>query len=138
MRRTYRDRRRRNDQTGSDYITFHVECSDEPFELIKRIRDLGKKAGISIHPDTPAEKIYPFLEKMMEEGKYVFAVDKRANKIQVAQAVAEIFNVKVVSVNTMNVMGKKKRVGRSVGRRPSYKKAIVKLAPGETIQFFEA
>ena len=76
--------------------------------------------------------------EMKEEGKYVFAVDKRANKIQVAQAVAEIFNVKVVSVNTMNVMGKKKRVGRSVGRRPSYKKAIVKLAPGETIQFFEA
>ena len=65
--------------------------------------------------------------EMMEEGKYVFAVDKRANKIQVAQAVAEIFNVKVVSVNTMNVTGKKKRVGRSVGRRPSYKKAIVKL-----------
>ena len=76
--------------------------------------------------------------EMMEEGKYVFAVDKRANKIQVAQAVAEIFNVKVVSVNTMNVTGKKKRVGRSVGCRPSYKKAIVKLAPGETIQFFEA
>ena len=76
--------------------------------------------------------------EMMEEGKYVFAVDKRANKIQVAQAVAEIFNVKVVSVNTMNVMGKKKRVGRSIGRRPIYKKAIVKLAPGETIQFFEA
>lgn len=76
--------------------------------------------------------------ELMEEGKYVFAVDKRANKIQIAQAVAEIFNVKVVSVNTMNVMGKKKRVGRNVGRRPGYKKAIVKLAPGETIQFFEA
>ena len=76
--------------------------------------------------------------EMMEEGKYVFAVDKRANKIQVAQAVAEIFNVKVVSVNTMNVTGTKKRVGRNVGRRPRYKKAIVKLAPGETIQFFEA
>ena len=74
--------------------------------------------------------------ELMEEGKYVFAVDKRANKIQVAQAVAEIFNVKVVSVNTMNVTGKKKRVGRNVGRRPSYKKAIVKLAAGESIEFF--
>ena len=50
-------------EAGSDYITFHVECTNEPFELIKRIRDLGKKAGISIHPDTPAEAIYPFLEK---------------------------------------------------------------------------
>ena len=48
---------------GSDYITFHVECTDKPFELIEKIRGLGKKAGISIHPDTPAEAIYPFLEK---------------------------------------------------------------------------
>ena len=48
---------------GSDYITFHVECSDKPFELIEMIRSLGKKAGISIHPDTPAEALYPFLEK---------------------------------------------------------------------------
>ncbi len=75
---------------------------------------------------------------LMEEGKYVFVVDKRANKIQIAQAVAEIFNVKVVSVNTINVTGKMKRVGRNYGRRPSYKKAIVRLAQGETIQFFEA
>ena len=48
---------------GSDYITFHIECTDKPFELIEQIRALGKKAGVSIHPDTPAEKIYPFLEK---------------------------------------------------------------------------
>lgn len=48
---------------GSDYITFHVECTDKSFELIEKIRGLGKKAGISIHPDTPAEAIYPFLEK---------------------------------------------------------------------------
>lgn len=48
---------------GSDYITFHIECTDKPFELIKQIRELGKKAGVSIHPDTPAERIYPFLDK---------------------------------------------------------------------------
>ena len=75
---------------------------------------------------------------MMEEGKYVFAVAKKANKVQIAKAVAEVFGVKVDSVNTINVTGKMKRVGRSVGRRPSYKKAIVKLVPGETIQFFGA
>ena len=74
---------------------------------------------------------------LMEEGKYVFVVDKRANKIQIAKAVSEVFNVKVISVNTVNVTGKKKRVGRNIGRRPSYKKAIVKLAPGESIQLFE-
>ena len=71
-------------------------------------------------------------------GKYTFEVAKTATKTDIRNAVEKLFNVKVVSVNTMNVTGKKKRVGRSVGRRPSYKKAIVKLAPGETIQFFEA
>lgn len=74
---------------------------------------------------------------LLEEGKYVFEVAKAANKVQIAQAVAEIFNVKVVAVNTINVTGKVKRVGRNVGRRRSYKKAIVTLSPGETIQFFE-
>lgn len=50
-------------QAGSDYITFHVECTDSPFELIEKIRALGKKAGVAIHPDTPASEIYPFLVK---------------------------------------------------------------------------
>ena len=74
---------------------------------------------------------------LMQEGKYVFEVARAANKIEIAKAVAEIFNVKVVSVNTVNVAGKVKRIGRKTGRRSDYKKAIVKLAPGETIQFFE-
>ena len=74
---------------------------------------------------------------LMEQGKYVFEVAKAANKIQIAGAVAEIFKVKVLAVNTTNVTGKVKRVGRNIGRRRSYKKAIVTLAPGETIQFFE-
>ena len=75
---------------------------------------------------------------LMEQGKYVFVVAKDANKIQIANAVAEIFKVKVVSVNTVNVMGKMKRMGRNVGKRSDYKKAIVKLAAGETIEFYEA
>ena len=75
---------------------------------------------------------------LMAEGKYVFVVDKHANKIEIAKAVAEIFKVKVAKVNTMNIQGKKKRMGRFVGKRPDYKKAVVKLAPGETIEFFKA
>lgn len=75
---------------------------------------------------------------LMEEGKYVFVVDKRANKVEIGKAIAEIFKVKVAAVNTMNVQGKKKRVGRNEGRRPNYKKAIVKLATGETIEFFNS
>jgi large subunit ribosomal protein L23 len=74
----------------------------------------------------------------MTEGKYVFVVDKRANKIQIADAVKEVFNVKVEKVNTVNVRGKSKRMGRTSGKTASYKKAIVKLAAGETIEFFSA
>ena len=76
--------------------------------------------------------------QLMEEGKYVFVVAKKANKIEIAKAVAEVFNVKVANVNTVNVSGKVKRMGRFVGKRSDYKKAIVKLAPGETIEFFHA
>ena len=75
--------------------------------------------------------------QLMAEGKYVFVVAKAANKIEIAKAVAEVFKVKVAKVNTVNVIGKKKRMGRTQGKRPDYKKAIVKLAPGETIEFFE-
>jgi len=48
-------------EVGCDYITFHIECSDDPRALLEEIRKLGKKAGIAIHPDTPIEKIYPYL-----------------------------------------------------------------------------
>ena len=75
---------------------------------------------------------------LMQEGKFVFVVDKRANKIQIAQAVKEIFNVTVLDVNTINVKGKTKRRGRMVGKTASYKKAIVKLEAGQTIEFFSA
>lgn len=75
---------------------------------------------------------------LMAEGKYVFEVAKAANKIEIAKAISQIFNVKAVSVNTVNVEGKVKRMGRSIGKRSDYKKAIVKLAAGETIEFFEA
>ena len=75
---------------------------------------------------------------LMAEGKYVFEVAKAANKIEIAKAVSEIFKVKVADVNTINVEGKKKRMGRFVGKRSDFKKAIVKLAAGETIEFFEA
>ena len=81
-------------------------------------------------------KITERTTELMAEGKYVFVVDKRANKIQIADAVEEVFKVKVEKVNTVNVKGKTKRMGRTQGKRPNYKKAIVKLAPGETIEFF--
>ena len=75
--------------------------------------------------------------QMMQDNKYTFKVALTANKIQIRQAVEEIFKVKVLAVTTMRVMGKIKKMGRHSGRRSDYKKAIVKLAPGQTIGFFE-
>ncbi|TEU15641.1 MAG: 50S ribosomal protein L23 [Anaerolineales bacterium] len=73
-----------------------------------------------------------------EEGKYTFEVDRRANKHQVKEAVEGIFDVEVLSVNTINVPAKRGRYGRRVvTRRPAWKKAIVTLAPGERIDVFD-
>ena len=75
---------------------------------------------------------------LMEERKYVFEVDKRANKVEVRQAIEKIFGVKVEQVNTMRVPGKKKRVGRNVGYTSEWKKAIVKLTEdSKPIEIFE-
>lgn len=63
----------------------------------------------------------------LEEGKYTFKVAKKANKIQIAKAVEALFEVKVLKVNTMNVLGKEKRVGANTGKRPNWKKAIVTI-----------
>nr|WP_207729353.1 50S ribosomal protein L23 [Clostridium sp. 'deep sea'] len=76
--------------------------------------------------------------ELMEENKYTFQVAKNANKIQIKNAIEEVFGVKVASVNTMNMQGKKKRMGVHVGRRADWKKAIVTLTPdSKTIEIFE-
>ena len=74
---------------------------------------------------------------MMQDNKYTFKVALGANKTEIRQAVEAIFNVKVVNVNTIRVFGKTKRMGKSEGKRSDYKKAIVKLAEGNTIPIFE-
>ncbi len=74
---------------------------------------------------------------LMEESKYTFLVPLTANKVEVRQAVEKIFKVKVEAVNTVRVLGKTKRMGKTQGKRSDYKKAIVKLAAGERIEFFE-
>lgn len=74
---------------------------------------------------------------MREEGKYVFKVHPDANKFQIKEAVRKLFGVKVVDCTVMNVYGKMKRVRAKPGRTSSWKKAIVRLAPGETIKVFE-
>ena len=67
-----------------------------------------------------------------------FKADRRANKVEIRQAVETLFKTKVLSVKTMNMKGKKRRMGRTIGKRPDWKKVIVTLAPGENIEFFES
>ena len=70
-------------------------------------------------------------------GKYAFEVDKRANKLQVKEAVEATFDVKVKAVNTCMMKGKVRRYGRNATKQPDWKKAIVTLAPGDKIELFE-
>ncbi|HEY8417638.1 MAG TPA: 50S ribosomal protein L23 [Limnochordales bacterium] len=74
---------------------------------------------------------------LMQQGKYVFEVDRSANKTQIKRAVESIFNVKVVKVNTIRQRGKLRRQGRFIGRTPDRKKAIVTLQEGQQIPIFE-
>lgn len=71
-----------------------------------------------------------------DENKYVFEVALHANKLEIKSAVEEIFDVRVNSVRTMRMKGKVKRLGRFEGKRPDWKKAIVTLADGDTIDLF--
>lgn len=74
----------------------------------------------------------------MAYGKYTFEVDRRTNKTEVKKAVESIFDVKVAKVTTMNMIGKIKRQGLHSGKRPDWKKAIVKLTDdSKRIEFFE-
>ena len=74
----------------------------------------------------------------MAERKYTFEVAKDANKIEIKKAVEEVFGVKVEKVTTMRVLGKVKRMGANSGKRPDWKKAIVKLTENsKTIEFFD-
>jgi large subunit ribosomal protein L23 len=70
-------------------------------------------------------------------NQIAFVVDPRANKVQIRQAVEKLFKVKVKTVRTMNLAGKQKRMGRFLGWKSDWKKAIVTLQEGERIEFFE-
>jgi len=72
-----------------------------------------------------------------ESNQYAFRVIPTASKRHIAAAVEELFDVHVTDVRTMRMQGKKKRLGRNLGRKPAWKKAIVTLASGDTVDFFE-
>ncbi len=94
---------------------------------MKQARDIIKEPVVSEQS----------MELMQENNTYTFKVLQEANKIEIRDAIEEIFNVNVENVNTMNVRGKKRRLGRNEGKRPDWKKALVKLTAGDQIEIFE-
>jgi large subunit ribosomal protein L23 len=80
-----------------------------------------------------SEKSYDLIE---HNNTYTFEVDPRSNKEEIRDAVEKVFGVRVLRVNTMNRRGKTKRTGYKLGRRKNVKRAIVTLAPGDTIDLF--
>lgn len=76
-------------------------------------------------------------EQLDRHGAYTFVVANDANKIEIADAIEKQFNVKVKDVRTMRYAGKERRMGRWIGRRAAWKKAVVTLAEGDSIEIFE-
>lgn len=84
---------------------------------------------------------YPILTektiRLIEQNQYSFAVDSKSDKVSVKFAIEQLFDVKVVSVNTSLLPLRTRRVGKFAGKKPRYKRAIVKLAPENSITLFE-
>jgi large subunit ribosomal protein L23 len=96
------------------------------------VSNLGKDPRDILFAPVVSEKSYGLLD----EGKYTFVVDPRANKTQIKQAVQAVFSVKVTGVNTINRQGKRKRTKTGFGKRADSKRAIVTLAEGDRIDIF--
>jgi large subunit ribosomal protein L23 len=105
-------------------------------------KEKGKEAG-EIKKDSAAYRILikPLVTEkaanLSAENKYVFAVAPRANKIEVARAIKDVYGVKPVKVNIVKVRGKQVRYGRTLGKRKDWKKAIITLPAGESINVYE-
>ena len=89
-----------------------------------RLKETGGRPGEELEPETIKSQL-------------LFEVADDANKVEIRHAVEKLWNVDVIDVRTCIVRGKEKRVGRFVGRRPNWKKAIVTLAAGQNVEFFE-
>ena len=74
--------------------------------------------------------------RLLENNQYSFVVDRYSDKIEIKEAIENLFDVKVIKINTCSLPRKKKRVGRYIGWKPQYKKAIVTLSEGDVINLF--
>jgi large subunit ribosomal protein L23 len=92
-------------------------------------------------PETIIRRPIVLTEKaslLRESNQVVFEVARDANKVQIRDAVQTLFNVKVTNVNTLLMRGKDRRMGRGYGKMQNWKKAIITLKEGDTIEFFDA
>lgn len=128
------------------------KVADKPISKATAIKEPAKPVVAAVKSTTVAKTanqaeishkilIRPLITEkgagMAESGKYLFIVDRRANKISIAQAIEETYGVKVAKVNVLNYTGKRVRYGRQSGQRKSWKKAVVTLPPGTSIEVYK-
>lgn len=99
---------------------------------VKKIRKYGDAYRVLVKPLITEKATI-----LGAENKYIFAVSKNSNKIEIARAINEVYGVKPVSVNIIKVKGKNVRYGRTQGKQKDWKKAIIKLPEGKTIKVYE-
>jgi large subunit ribosomal protein L23 len=107
----------------------------------KITKDTSKEETVKKNGNAYKVLVKPLItEKATEIGafnKYVFEVDKNANKIEIAKAINEVYGVKPLDINIIRMKGKKVRYGRTLGKKKDWKKAIVTLEEGKTIKIYE-
>lgn len=106
----------------------------------KKVEKVAAKTPVNL-ADTSSVIVKPLISEkaatLASDNQYVFVVEKNANRIQVRNAIKGLYGVEPVSVNIMNVQGKKVRFGRRKGKRSDWKKAIVTLPEGQSINVYE-
>lgn len=108
-----------------------ISAKPKKVEKSKAKKDSGAYR-VLLHPLISEKATY-----LGEENKYVFVVSKKATKGEIRRAVKDVYGIKPLSVKTISVLGKKRRYGRVQGKTTNYKKAIIALPEGETIQIYD-
>lgn len=117
-------------QTNSDIVQTKVESPRSPASGSLQFASSPRQSALFLKQAWVTEKA----SDLSNLGKYVFIVDRKANKSEVKKAIESIYGVKVKNVNMINIKGKARRLGRTLGRTSSYKKAIVTLKEGQKIE----
>lgn len=106
-------------------------------KAVKKVEKSKAKIESSAHKVLLYPQVSEKATFLNEENKYVFIVSKNSSKKEITQSVKDVYGIKPVSVNTVKVGGKERRYGRTLGKTSDYKKAIITIPEGETIQIYE-